>query len=47
LEDLGTAVGDVKNHHKAEAKTELKQAASTIKAGAAEAKTGKTLLGVK
>jgi hypothetical protein len=47
FEDLGTAVGDVKDHHKAAAKAELKQALETIKSGTAEAKTGKTLLGVK
>jgi septal ring factor EnvC (AmiA/AmiB activator) len=47
FEGVGTAVNDVKDHHKAAAKTELKQAAEMIKSGVAEAKTGKALLGVK
>jgi hypothetical protein len=47
FEDLGTAVGDIKDGHKTAAKSELKLAAAAIKAGGAEGKTGQALLGVK
>jgi hypothetical protein len=47
FKDLGTALGDLKAGHKAEAKAELKKAGVLVKEGATEAKKGKTLLGVK
>jgi seryl-tRNA synthetase len=47
FKDLGTALGDLEAGHKGEAKAELKKAGVLVKEGAAEAKKGKTLLGVK
>jgi hypothetical protein len=47
FKDLGTALSDLKSGHKSEAKLELKKAGVLVKTGAAKAKKGKTLLGVK
>ena len=44
---LDKALTDVKTHQKAAAETELKKAAATVKAGAAEGKKGELLLHVK
>ena len=47
FKDLNTALSDLKSGHRTAAKTELKQAGALVKEGAAMAKKGQTLLGVK
>jgi uncharacterized phage infection (PIP) family protein YhgE len=47
FKDLDTTLSEIKSGNKSAAKSELKQAVTLVKQGAAEAKKGKALLGVK